>query len=102
MSQNGRTALFYASNSGHLSIVSALLSFDAQVDLPDRVGALFYLCQIPIPTRNIYGMSRIQDGQTALMRACERCHATVVEVLLRYNAQVDLQDKVLCLRYVPV
>lgn len=101
VSQYGRTALFYASNSGYLSIVSALLSFDAKVDLPDRVRAVFYLFQIPIPTCNICGMSRIQDGQTALMRACERCHATVVEVLLRYNAQVDLQDKVLCVCYIP-
>lgn len=36
----------------------------------------------------------MQHGMTALMMACEFGHDTIVEVLLRYGARVDLQDHV--------
>ena len=39
-----------------------------------------------------------QDGKTALHLAAEHGYITVVQVLISANADINLQDEVLCLR----
>lgn len=68
--QTGTTALFFAAQGGHISIVTELLSHGADIDLPSY------------------------EGVTPLFVACQCNHLNVVRELEQRNANIQAKMKV--------
>ena len=96
-----RTALHYASESGHLKLVVLLLNEGAEIDVPDEVchtplmlsakrghhDVLSYLIE-----RGADIHKRDRRGRTALHYASDKGHLKVVELLLSKDADIDVED----------
>ena len=80
--KNGATCLHYASERGHVEVVSQLLAVGAKEN-PDYVNA------------------RINSGATPLMITCSNGHVNVATYLVEHGANIHLQDKngATCLHY---
>ena len=100
-----RTALHYACASGHLKVVKALLSKDAEIDVEDedhRTPLLFAAGrgQIDILLYLINHSTDINKKddceRTALHYASESGHLKVVEVLLNKGVEIDVEDVNCC------
>lgn len=74
--------------------MEVLLEHDAQVDLQDDVRN--YLRQVIVALVS-WNESSLQFGSSALFWASHYGHTAAVEVLLNYNAQVDLPTMVVAL-----
>lgn len=90
--QAGLTALMRASRQGHREVVNMLLEHDAQVDLKNNVRTNQF-CKFEDFTRDAV-MFVVQNGQTALMLASENRHVAVIDLLIEYNAQLELKNLV--------
>lgn len=92
-----------------MAVVDLLLRHNAQSNVQDQVRMIpaedfnGYLATTIKPVTEPHLLS-MQLGYTALMEAAGEGHAAVVDLLLRHDAQVDMQSKVsstLCIvRYV--
>lgn len=84
-----------ASLRGHAAVVKILLDNGANIDLQNLVSfcdrndvLLFRRILLHV------SMFCVQRGESALILASGSGHLEVVDVLLAYKAQVELQDKV--------
>ena len=96
--QHGTTALIKAGVQGHATVVESLLQQGADVHTQNRVRTpLFYagiLCEYIYIYILLMCIIVIQDGYTALMHACRKGYAAVVEVLLQHGASSDAHTNV--------
>lgn len=75
-------------------MVKALLQHRARVDLRSKASVMHAFMVIDLHDDGIGFFYVIQDKRTALIMATEGRHATVVDLLLKHYAQVDLRDRV--------
>jgi len=110
--QNGMTALMGACKGGRLSVVKELVNRGADIDATDNVS-LLYMYMIASITNSskhaaLYAIHAdiilkfiamlylfLQNGMTALMRACAGGHLPVVKELVdNRGADIDATDNV--------
>jgi ankyrin repeat protein len=92
--EEGTTALMYACEHGHNDIVSMLLKCGASVDMQND-----YYWEKNVDRKDRRSWAKMYRrwynpgyGETALMIATEHSHVEIVNLLLDYGANIDLQD----------
>ena len=100
------TALYVASQNGHVEVVNILLQNGAHVDVQNEVRKFTYelltgsetVCITRTLLRHLYWIEcfdfHVQDKSTPLMIVSQYGHVDVVNVLLQHGASVCLQNKV--------
>jgi ankyrin repeat protein len=95
---------FYPS-TGSLSRISALLTYtEVDINIADRVSSVELLC-LQLSVDNTYNNSSLlissdlllqQDGNTALIYACQSGNRPLVDLLLQYKhkLKVNIKNKV--------
>jgi hypothetical protein len=101
--QDGVSLVRWAIEKRGNKIVEMLVNAGANVNAADKVGAIFpaYMC-VPrlciliqgTHTRLCYLFMRLQDGVSPVHRAIEKGSNTIVEMLVKAGANVNVADKV--------
>ena len=90
--QDGWSPLMAASRIGHLEIVGKLLAAGAQPDVHMKVCGVLHMMDL-LSNQTCFLLPS-QNGLTALMAASYCGHNNVVELLLKENTSINLQQKV--------
>ncbi len=99
LSQDGATALFLASQEGHVTVIRQLLLTGAKVNQPREVCSLVLISSVwfAIMYFTVFSMLIVflgQDGTAPLWMAAQMGHSEVVKVLLLRGADRDADRKV--------
>ncbi len=103
--QDGATALFLASQEGHVTVIRQLLSTGAKVNQPREVCSLVLISSVWFAVMYFTVFSVLivfwgQDGTAPLWMAAQMGHSEVVKVLLLRGADRDADRKVCSKRFI--
>ena len=86
----GSTALIVACAENHLEVATVLIENGATVDYRDKVCNYIYCRLDLLDHRFVF----TQKGMSALHIASELGHTDMVELLLKYQPQLEIRNKV--------
>jgi ankyrin repeat protein len=97
--QDGKSALLWASEKGHVEIVKLLLGAKADVHGQDKVRTcvqtvLQHVSMYECCLRWLTLQPDLQNGYSALMRASENNHVEIAKLLIAAGSDKDIVNKV--------
>ena len=86
------TPLIAASGKNHIEVARFLIKHGASIDYQNQVLISFFFCFLICSLK--FSQFLFQNGYSALQVACIRGNTDIVKLLIRFNANIELKNKV--------